>query len=442
MNIMERDIMAALVRWKKGSNRKPLVVTGVRQCGKTYILQEFGTKHFNRVIYVNLEKDGQIADAFSYDYNVSRIVDEISIIKGIGKISYGDTLLILDEIQACPRAITSLKYFCEDLPQLHVVCAGSLLGVAIKHKSLSFPVGKIDRLRMYPMSFKEFMVSFEDGNKLIKLLENYAKDRILPDATKALLESYYRKYLLIGGMPEVVQNWNTSHSFEEVNIIQDRILNDYRDDFSKHAPLEMVAKLHWIWDSVPKQLAKENNKFVFSQVKAGKRAHELEDALQWLVDAGLVYRTELVSEPQMPLAYAANSSYFKIYLADVGLLCRRSGMTANMILQNNDLLANFRGALTENYVHNELQMQNIVTYFWRSGNSAEVDFIIENECGVIPLEVKSADNTRAKSYANFCKKYHIAKGFKISLKNIAATPTDYGVTINLPLYLLWKIMLY
>lgn len=435
---MYREIVKDLMKWRNSDKRKPLVITGMRQCGKTYVMQKFGKEAFESVVYINLEKNELAASIFEYDYDVHRIVNELSGFSEDGKIIPGKSLLIIDEIQACPRAITALKYFCEDMRELHVMCAGSLLGVALKHENISFPVGKINRLQMYPMSFKEYLIACDEEN-IVKILNDYAKDRPLADSLMGRMEKLLKNYLLVGGMPEAVASWCENRSFEEVAEIQDNILEDYSSDFSKHAPIADVPKLHWIWESVPKQLAKENNKFVFSQVKSGKRAHELENALQWLVDSGLVYRCELAVNPEIPLSFSADGSYFKIYMADVGLLCRRTGLSYKALLAENGVFSSFKGALTENYVHNELIYLDKKPYFWRSGNTAEVDFLIEDDENVIPVEVKSADNTRAKSYRLFCNRHKPSVGYKFSLKNTGVNMTEQTETYNIPLYMIWKL---
>lgn len=435
---MERSIIKELRVWKDDENRKPLILTGVRQCGKTFIMREFAEAEFSDFLYVNLEKNELAASVFDYDYDVKRILRELCAVLGKSTIEPGKSLLILDEIQAAPRAVTAMKYFCEDMRELHIICAGSLLGVALKRQEVSFPVGKVNRLQMYPMSFREFLLA-ECGEEFLAMLEAFTPMRPLPEALEAKLIKHYRDFLFVGGMPEVVDAWTKTHDYAKVAKIQETIIADYAADFSKHAPLADVPKLRWIWESVPKQLAKDNNKFVFSQVKAGKRAHELENALQWLVDAGLVYRTELVENPTSPLSFAANASVFKVYLADVGLLCRMAGLGTQMLFDEAQSFGAFRGALAENYVHNELLNENFQPYFWRSGNTAEVDFLVEREGRAVPIEVKSADNTRAKSYRLFCKRYEPKQGFKVSLKNIAANTEDECETISLPLYLLWRI---
>ena len=381
---MERDIMKQLVEWKNSAERKPLLLTGVRQCGKTYVCKEFGEQYFEDTAYFNFEGNKGLASVFEYDFDIERIIDELgNIIRG-KEIIPGKTLVIFDEIQSCPAAVTSLKYFCENKRELHVICAGSLLGVSIKRDNISFPVGKVDRLFMYPMSFSEFLRA-DGGEGIYKGVQKYDLDREIPELYTKALEKALKYYYIVGGMPEVVAKWVDTHNFEQIEKLQDNILLDYSSDFAKHAPKTDIPKLGWIWDSIPKQLAKDNNKFVFSHVKAGKRSSELEDALEWLVDAGLVYRLELVTNPELPLAFCADASFFKVYMADVGLLRRKSGVSHKTIMEDSDLYKNFKGAFTENFVLTELKTLGIVPYFWRSGNTAELDFLFEYEDRIIPV---------------------------------------------------------
>ena len=349
--------------------------------------------------------------------------------------------MIFDEIQECPRAITSMKYFCENKPDLHLICAGSLLGVALRQENISFPVGKVNRMQMYPLNFKEF-VKASGSEDLLRVLEQWPTDREIPEIYTIPFEKLLKEYYTVGGMPEAVNEWILSNDFHEVETIQDEILEDYADDFSKHAPVRDVEKIRWIWDSVPIQLAKDNNKFVFSHVKEGKRAAELEDALQWLVDAGLVYKLPLVENVEVPLSFASDASWFKLYMADIGLLRRKSGLAWQTIQSGNELYVKYKGALAENYVMNELISSELSPYFWRSGNTAEIDFLIEKENAVIPIEVKAADNVQAKSYRLFCKRYSPAVGIKASMKNIGQSLCDNTRTVSLPLYLLWNMEQY
>lgn len=437
---MQRDFIQNLIEWKDSKRRKPLILTGVRQCGKTYLLKEFGSEYFDNFCYINFESAGKYSAIFEYDYDVKRILRELELAENV-KITAGKTLLIFDEIQECPKAITSLKYFCENLQELHLVCAGSLLGVALKKENISFPVGKVNRMQLYPMSFKEYLQAVGE-EKYIELFNDWNINREIPELYTVPLERHLKNYYIVGGMPEAVKEFAESGDYAEVAKIQDEILSDYADDFSKHAPISEIEKIRMIWDSIPKQLAKENNKFVFSHVKEGKRAHELEAALQWLKNAGLVHLVELVQNAELPLSSNADSTYFKVYMADSGLLCRRLGLSYKNILEENTALSTFKGAITENYVLQELIVQNKVPYFWRSGNTAELDFLFEEDGNVIPVEVKAATNTQAKSFKQFCKKYQNKTGFKLSLKNIAENDCEGTNAVSLPLYLLWNISLY
>lgn len=425
------------MKWRDSSRRKPLLITGVRQCGKTHTLKEFGDTCFDNVCYVNLESSNNYAAIFDYDFDVKRIVKEIELMEQC-TITPGKTLLILDEVQEVPRAITALKYFCENMRELHVACAGSLLGVAMRNDNIAFPVGKVNRMQMFPLSFKEFVVA-NGQEKYIELLNNWNSDRELPEAYSRPLEQLLKEYYVVGGMPEVVQEYVNTHDFKIVREIQDEILADYSDDFSKHTPANEVEKVRLVWDSIPKQLAKENNKFMFSHVKEGKRAHELEAALQWLKNAGLAHLLELVKNVEVPLSANADAAFFKVYMSDCGLLCRRMGLGYKDFFEDGGTLKTFKVAVTENYVMNELVCYGKQPYFWRSGNTAELDFLIEQDGDIIPIEVKSATNTQAKSYKLFCKKSKPRRGYKLSLKNLTVNDCEGTETISLPLYLIWKM---
>lgn len=438
---MYRSIMENLKEWKERSERKPLLLTGIRQCGKTYILKEFGREAFGDCAYFNFEEDDSLSSIFEHDLNVQRIVDDLSNVILGRRIEIGKTLVIFDEVQVCPRAITALKYFCENMRELHVICAGSLLGVAVKRSGASFPVGKVDRLQMYPMSFSEFLIA-DGAESLYHATAKLPLEAELSKAYTSALEREYRCYLAVGGMPEAVSKWVDTHDIAKVEEIQDNILSGYAGDFAKHAPKTDVPKLGWIWDSIPLQLAKDNNKFVFSHVKQGKRAADLEDAMQWLTDAGLIHKLLLVENPQLPLAAFSNATYFKVYMADVGLLRRKSGIPARVILGEDDLYQNYKGAMTENFVLTELLSLGISPYFWRSGNKAELDFLFDNDGEIIPVEAKAAIHTRAKSYLQFCKNYRPKRGFKFSLKNVGENDVEQTHTFSLPLYLVWKLRHY
>lgn len=434
---MYRDITNDLIAWKDSTRRKPLMVTGVRQCGKTYIIKEFAKNNFKNYVYLNFEESENFSSIFDYDFNITRIISEIAQLT-VTEIAPGETLVFFDEIQECPRAITALKYFCENMRELHIICAGSLLGVALKKEKISFPVGKVNRMQLYPMNFREFVMAC-GRNDLINILKEWPSDRAIPDLYAAPLHKLLKDFYIVGGMPEVVRTWLETQSYTEAENVQNEILNDYADDFSKHAPLTDVPKIRWIWDSVPVQLAKENNKFVFSHVKAGKRSAELEDALTWLSDAGLITKVSLVENPESPLSGYADKTYFKVYLSDIGLLRTRSKVSPETILKETGSYKEYKGAFVENYVLNELRSLHKEPCFWRSGNTAEIDFIYEDTGGVIPVEVKSADNTQAKSYKQFCKKYKPRIGFKLSEKNIGENFSDETRTLSLPLFLTWNM---
>lgn len=438
MYFMKREIMQDLISWKNKRNRKPLLLTGVRQCGKTYILRKFGEEHFDNYVYLNLERDPQIAAVFNYDYDTKRILQDISNLSLLPEIIPNKTLLIIDEIQFNPKAITALKYFAEDMPELCIVGAGSLLGVSLREEGASFPVGKVDRLEMYPMSFKEFLLESK-SRRIVNSIENFDITKLLPDYILDNLNREYTNYLLVGGMPEAVKVWFENHNLAEVNEIQDNIIAGYENDFSKHSPKNELTNIELIWRSIPEQLAEDNNKFVFSRVKKSARAKDLEKSIGWLIDAGLIRVVTKVDNPQVPLSFYSNSSFYKIYLCDVGLLSRMTGFTLKSLLEKDESTGGFRGSLSENFINNELVSLGYVTYFWRSKNSAEVDFLIEDDGRVIPIEVKANVNTKAKSYNNFIKKYATKIGFRFSLKNSGENKVGVTKTYSLPLSLVFRL---
>lgn len=435
---MKRKMMEQLQVWKDKPGRKPLLMTGVRQCGKTYLLKQFGQECFEDLAYYNFEEDDTLNSVFDHDLKVDRIIDELGNIKRGKEIRPGRTLLVLDEVQVCPRAITSLKYFQENMPDLHVIAAGSLLGVAIGKGEVSFPVGKVNRLQMFPMSFDEF-VTADGGANLIRGLKKADLTRELSEVYSVPLIKYLKLYYIVGGMPAAVKQWVDTHQLEQVMEVQDEIIRDYADDFAKHAPVSDLPKLRLIWESIPAQLAKDNHKFVFSRVKAGARAKDLEDAIRWLVDAGLIYQLYLVEKPQIPLSDQADYRSYKVYLSDTGLLCRRMKIHPRTILEENDQFVHFKGALTENYVYSQLISMGLSAWYWQSGANAEVDYLIENDGNIVPVEVKSADNTKAKSLRLFCKRYQISQAVKTSLKNIGWSEIDQTKVWSVPLYMLFDV---
>lgn len=434
---MERKAYQNLLKWKNKTNRKPLLVSGVRQCGKTYLIKEFGRLEFADVAYFNFDGEEGLQSVFDYNFDTDRIIDELgSVVRG-KKITVDETLVIFDEIQACPRAIQSLKYFCENIPKLHIIAAGSLLGVALKEKGISFPVGKVNRLEMFPMSFLEFVIA-DGGKKYIDGLNKLNLEREIPELYTIPLEKYYKNYLIIGGMPEVVQSWIDTHDYKEAEEVQDIILKDYADDFGKYTTPDTAIKIKMIWDSIPVQIARDNSKFIFSHVKQGARAKELEDALSWIVNSGIALKLDLVSTPEIPLSGMADSTYFKVYLSDVGLLRRKANINYRTILVGNDAFIHFKGALAENYIFIQLKCMGIMPYFWRTKADAEMDFITDYGGELIPIEVKSADNTRAKSLRLFCGRYKPKIAFKSSLKNVGDNMEGDSHIWSLPLYAFFR----
>jgi len=436
---MKRTISKRLHQWKNKKNRKPLILTGIRQCGKTYVLKEFGEEEFSHVAYFVFENNSRLCSVFESDFDTNRILGELEILYG-ASIHPGETLLIFDEIQACPKAITSLKYFCEEQSDLHVVAAGSLLGVELGKTRASFPVGKVERMDMYPMSFYEFLMATGYEKLLERLQEEFDGGEIKELYTEPL-ERELRNYYYVGGMPEVVASWVSNHSIEEVDELQNNLLDGYERDFSKYAPAKDVLKLRLLYGSVPQQLAKENNKFVFSHVKESYRAKDLEASLSWLFDAGLVYKLCKTEEASLPLTMYMDDSYYKIYMSDVGLLRCRTGIPYEELLnwRGKSAYSKFRGALTENFVMTELINEGFKPAFWRSGNSSEVDFLIEDKGRIIPIEAKAEISTKAQSYRVFCKKYKPDMGFRISMKNAGINQVEEVKTISLPLYMIWDI---
>ena len=427
---MKRDISAILLTWKEKTNRKPLVLKGVRQCGKTYTLKAFGRDHYRDVAYFNFEETKQLNSLFEQDYDVKRILFELGLFAG-KTITPGDMLVIFDEIQECPRAITALKYFCENAPEYHVVCAGSLLGLAI-HENQSFPVGKVDIQTLYPMSFYEFLEATGEDT-LAEYLRSFQRGMTVSELIGGKVRSALRQYYVTGGMPEAVSTWCQTGSIEQVEAVQQDILSSYELDFAKHAPSREFPKLSAIWASIPLQLSKPNSKFIFSHVKKGWRAKDLEDALQWLIRAGLVYQIRKVEKPFIPLSAYADSTCFKLYLCDIGLLRRLARLPAQVVLDSSEIYTEFKGAMTENYVLGELVKHiDEQPYYWNSGNQAEVDFIVQCDAHIVPIEVKSENNVRARSLAEYRKKYEPPESVKTSMKDdVSGDAVRY-----IPLYLI------
>lgn len=430
---MERTLIYKLVEWKNKSSRKPLILKGVRQCGKTYLLKEFGKRYYDDTAYFNLEETEALKAVFEKDYDTKRIVFELGLHCG-KTIQPGTTLLFFDEIQECGRAITAMKYFCENAPEYHIVCAGSLLGIALQ-KQLSFPVGKVDFLTLYPMSFIEYLRA-GDEEAVANYIEQYKKGDALPAVVSEKLELLLKQYYVTGGMPEVVETWFRTKSIEQVENVQQAIINSYELDFAKHAPAKDFPKLSAIWRSIPEQLAKENTKFIFSHVKKGWRSKDLEDALEWLIGAGLVYKVCKIEKPYIPLSSYADDTAFKLYMSDVGILRKLSKLPYEVVLDATPHYREFKGSMTENYVLCELiQSVDDTAYYWSSGNTAEVDFIIQSGAEIVPIEVKSEKNVKARSLAEYRKKYEPRYAVKTSMKNEIGGEE----VLNIPLYMISQL---
>jgi len=430
---MKRLLLQALIEWKNRENRKPLILKGVRQCGKTYLIKEFGKENYDDVAYFNFEETESLKTLFETDYDTRRIIFELGLTRGKTLLPE-KTLIVFDEIQECGRAITSLKYFCENAPEYHIISAGSLLGVALS-KQPSFPVGKVDFLTLYPMSFLEFLMA-NGEDILADYLTSFGSGNTLSEPIANKLSGYLRQYYVTGGMPEAVQTWCNTHDIEKVERVQQTILDSYNFDFSKHAPIKDFPKITAIWQSIPEQLAKDNSKFIFGHVRKGWRAKDLEDALIWLEGAGLVYKVCRIEKPFIPLSSYSNPTAFKLYMSDVGLLRKMSRLPYEVVLNTTPTYTEFKGAMTENFVLCELlKTSGEIPYYWTSGNSAEVDFIVQSGAEIIPIEVKSEQNVKAKSLAEYRKKYAPRYSVKTSMRS----DTNGKEVLNIPLYLMAQI---
>lgn len=424
---MHRTAMEKLQEWKQKKNKKPLIISGARQVGKTWLMKEFGKSSYKETVYINFDNNNTMQALFESDLNIGRIITGLELYAG-HKISPEDTLLIFDEIQEAPKALTSLKYFNEDAPQYQIVCAGSLLGVAL-HQGTSFPVGKVEFLDLYPLSFFEFMMAM--GNEqYVELLKKGNFDMAV--TFKATYVDLLKHYYYVGGMPEAVLRFSESNDFSEVREIQKRILAAYEQDFSKHAPNEVVPRIRMLWNSIPAQLARENKKFLYGLIKEGARAKDYELAMLWLTDCGLVHKVHRVTAPRLPLKAYEDLKAFKLYLVDVGLLSCMVGLKQRTLLDGNELFHEFKGALTEQYVLQQLRtLKDIQTYYWASEQGiAEVDFVIDTGGLIIPVEVKAEVNLRAKSLKTYKEKYNPALSVRTSMADFKKD----GWLINLPLY--------
>ncbi|MBS7407841.1 MAG: ATP-binding protein [Prevotellamassilia sp.] len=408
---MKRLIINQLISWKENSQRKPLILNGARQVGKTYILKAFGKLHYRNVAYVNLDSQKELAKVFEQDFNVTRIIRSLSAFLNI-HIEPQHTLIVLDEVQECPAALHALKYFCEDAPEYHVVVAGSLLGISL-HGNSSFPVGKVDMLRMFPLTFEEFLMALGE-EQLIKLMKDGETEVI--DTLSGRFVDCLRQYYYTGGMPAVVKEYITSGNLQSVRQLQKQILFDYRRDFSKHAPAEQVPRINLVWDSIPAQLARENKKFIYGALKKGGRAKEFEMAIQWLIDAGLVYRVYRANKPSLPLKFYEDLSAFKLFSLDVGLMGAMADSPAEAVLVNNQAFVEYKGAMTELYVLTQLQPTGIPIYYYSSNDSlSEIDFLVQSGARIVPIEVKAEVNVKSKSLSAFIQKHPDLTGLRLSL---------------------------
>jgi hypothetical protein len=425
---IDREVLTQLIAWKNKPNRKPLVLQGARQTGKTWLLKNFGSKYYSNVSYFNFEKQVELAQFFDTTKDPSRIIENLSLAEGKA-INPGSTLIIFDEIQECNSALNSLKYFCEEAPEYHVACAGSLLGVAMS-KGASFPVGKVDFIRVYPLTFSEFLAA--SSPELSNYLEQIKGFNTIPDIFFNPLTEKLKMFYLSGGMPEAAVSLIEKRDLSLTQEVLHAILNAYTLDFSKHTNSKDVPKINYTWNSLPSQLARENRKFLYQAVKPGARAREYEDALLWLVNSGLVYRTYCCQKPHLPLSMYDDLTAFKIYMLDVGLLRRLSLLDPIAIKEGNRLFTEFKGALTENFILTGLlqQFEGLPRY-WRSGNKAEVDFIVQHENNIIPIEVKSDENIRSKSLSYYRKEFNPKLSIRFSLRNLKL---EDGL-INIPLFM-------
>ena len=428
---MERLLLEDLKQWKKKPGRKPLILQGARQVGKTWLLKEFGRLCFEEVCYVNFERSSPVNGVFDGDLTPQRIVTQLSLLSG-KKIEPQKTLVIFDEVQEVPRALTSLKYFAEEAPEYAICCAGSLLGIAL-HSGTSFPVGKVDFLTLHPLSFQEFLLA-QGEQPVVEHIIQGGHDTV---AVNDRLLAHLKNYFVIGGMPAAVQQWVESEDYFAVEKIQEQLLNAYVSDFSKHAPSNIVAKIRYVWQSIPNQLAKENKKFVFGLVREGARAREYEDALMWLSDTGIIKRVYKVTKPDLPLKAYEDLHTFKIYLHDVGLLRLHSGVDAKVILEGSRIFEEFKGALTEQFVLQELSVypELHANHYWTSGATAEVDFMIQHHLRIYPVEAKAGLSVKAKSLKVFMDLYQKDYAIRTSLRPFRID----GNIINIPLYQLFAI---
>lgn len=432
---MDRFALEKLKQWKEKKNRKPLIIRGARQVGKTWLMKEFGRTCFRKMAYVNFDSNTRMRQVFEGDINIERLILAISAETGVS-IDSQDTLLIFDEVQEVPKALTALKYFCEEAPEYAIVAAGSLLGVAM-HKGTSFPVGKVDFMDLYPLSFREFLCALGE-ERFVEILDSSDTDMVTMFKSKYI--DRLREYYYVGGMPEVVQSYVDSKDFNQVREIQKNLLNYYQQDFSKHAEATLVPRLNLVWNSIPMQLAKENKKYIYGQVREGARAKDFELAIQWLMDCGLIHKVQRIKKPGLPLKAYLDLDAFKIYLLDIGLLMAMVDLDARVIIDGNRIFTEFKGALTEQYVLQQLIADlGVEAYYYSTEKSSgEIDFLLQGRSSILPLEVKAEENLRAKSLKAFCEKYHPACAVRTSMSDYR----EQEWMTNIPLYNICRIKQY
>ena len=413
---MYRKIIRFLESWKESDYRKPLILQGARQVGKTYALLEFGRMCYENVAYFNFETNPKLSETFEEDISPDYLIPILSHIAGV-TIVREKTLIVFDEVQLCERALTSLKYFCENAPEYHVAVAGSLLGVAVNRVRFSFPVGKVDMKTLYPMDLEEFMLACGEESLVEQIKECFAADRPLPSALHDAAMGLYRQYLVVGGMPECVWQFVSTKDYILVRHIQDTILASYLSDMSKYNQLNEIKKTRLAYDNITVQLSKKNTRFQYKLIKKGGRAAEFENAIEWLCLSGIASRVYKVEQIKKPLENYRDIDSFKIYVSDLGLLCAKKDLGANDILYMVEELNDFKGGMVENYVNMQLTLNGYRTYYWESERGAEIDFIIHRDGQIIPIEVKSADNTRAKSLKLYMDAFKPAYAIKLSAKN-------------------------
>lgn len=430
---MYRKAIEKLKEWKISRWRKPLIIEGARQVGKTWLMKEFGKVAYANTVYVNFDSNSRMAELFACDLNTSRLIEGLEIYSN-QKIDPENTLLIFDEVQEVPRALTSLKYFCENAPQYHIVCAGSLLGIAV-HPGTSFPVGKVNFLKLYPLSFEEFLMAL--GNeRFVEVLEK--QDLEMANVFSNVYVNALKQYYFVGGMPEAVSCFIETRDYNEVRGVQERILQAYEQDFSKHAPNDVVPRIRMLWNNIPSQLAKENKKFIYGLVREGSRAKDYEMALMWLGDCGLVHKLSRATAPSIPLKAYEDMKSFKLFVVDVGLLGCMVGLHQQTLLDGNKLFTEFKGALTEQYVCQQLKtIERLhVCYYTNDRGSCEVDFVVSDGGKVVPLEVKAETNLRAKSLRTFKEKFSP----EVSVRSSMSGFKKEDWLVNLPLYAIERIM--